>query len=221
MLFSVSMIPDQKVSTHVTICAMSDIVWKTEELKKVRDAVLAFTKSPLYSYRKEHSYFPVIGEGNHDADIMIIGEAPGKNEAMTGRPFCGASGKILDTLLGRIGIDRKTVYITNIVKDRPPENRDPTPEEIELYAPFLDQQIAIIQPKVIATLGRFSMTHIMQKFIPLWNESIGNSHGKEIKVQASYGEISVLPLYHPAATIYNQHLKETFFEDGEKLKRFL
>ena len=200
---------------------MSVIAQKTEELKKIRDEVLKFTESPLYSYRTEHSYFPVIGEGNHDADIIIIGEAPGKNEAMTGRPFCGASGKILDKLLERIGAERKTVYITNIVKDRPPENRDPTPEEIELYTPFLDRQIDIIQPKVIATLGRFSMTYIMQKFIPLWNESISKAHGQEIKVQASYGEITILPLYHPAATIYNQKLREVYFEDGDKLKKYI
>ncbi len=194
---------------------------KTEQLKKIKDEILDFKESPLFSYRKENKYFPVIGEGNQDADIMFIGEAPGKNEALTAKPFCGASGKILDQLLERMGIDRKTVYVTNIVKDRPPENRDPTPEEIELYTPFLDRQIDIIQPKVIATLGRFSMTYIMQKFDPLWNESITKAHGREFIVEASYGPIKVLPLYHPAATIYNQSLKETFFEDGEKLKKYL
>ena len=194
---------------------------KTEALKKIRDEVLALKKSPLYKYRTENKYFPVLGEGNHDASIMIIGEAPGKNEALTGKPFCGAAGKILDQLLERIGMDRKTIYITNIVKDRPPENRDPTPQEIELYSPFLDRQIDIIQPKMIATLGRFSMAYIIQKFEPLWNESISSAHGKEIKVKASYGEITILPMYHPAATIYNQQLREVFFKDGEKLKKYL
>ena len=194
---------------------------KAKKLKEIYDELLALKKSPLYAYRTENKYFPVIGEGNHDASIMIIGEAPGKNEAMTGKPFCGASGKILDTMLQKIGLDRKTVYVTNIVKDRPPENRDPTPEEIALHVPFLDRQIDIIQPKVIATLGRFSMTYIMQRFDPLWNESISNAHGKEYIVEASYGPVTVLPLYHPAATIYNQRLKETFFGDGEVLKKFV
>lgn len=193
---------------------------KDAKLKEIRDEILALKKSPLYAYRIENDYFPVIGEGNQDANIMIIGEAPGKKEALTAKPFCGTAGKILDELLAKIGIDRKTIYVTNIVKDRPPENRDPTPEEIELYAPYLDRQIDIIQPKVIATLGRFSMTYIIQKFDPSWNEPIGQAHGKEIKVKASYGEITILPLYHPAATIYNRQLREVFFKDGEILKKY-
>lgn len=200
---------------------MIPIEEKTRLLHKIKDEILVLKNSPLYAYRIENKYFPVIGEGHHDARIMIVGEAPGKNEALTGKPFCGASGRILDALLARIGIGRDRVYITNIVKDRPPENRDPAPDEIALYSPFLDRQIDIIQPKAIATLGRFSMTYIMRKFVPDWNETIGEAHGKEIRVQASYGEIAILPLYHPAATIYNQKLKETFFSDGEKLKKYL
>src|SRR2546423_1687564 len=105
---------------------------KAEQLKKVREEILNLKDSPLYAYRKENNYFPVIGEGNQGAHVMFIGEAPGKNEALTGKPFCGASGKILDQMLARIGVSRDNVYITNIVKDRPPENRDPTPHEIEL-----------------------------------------------------------------------------------------
>ncbi len=194
---------------------------KVDELQKIEQDILDLTQSPLYTHRTENKYFPVIGEGSVDARIMIIGEAPGKNEALTGKPFCGASGKILDKLLASIGLERQSVYITNIVKDRPPENRDPTPEEIALYTPFLDRQIDLMQPKVIVTLGRFSMTYIMQKFDPAWNEHISGVHGQEIGVQASYGEITVLPLYHPAATIYNQKLKETFFEDGQKLKNYM
>src|SRR3989344_9619517 len=123
---------------------------KTEKLRAIRDEVLVLKKSPLYDYRKRNNYYPVIGEGNHDALVMFIGEAPGKNEALKARPFCGAAGKILDELLGSIGVKREDVYITNIVKDRPPENRDPTPEEIGMYAPFLDRQIDIIAPKIIA-----------------------------------------------------------------------
>jgi DNA polymerase len=161
----------------------------------------------------------VIGEGSHDAKILFIGEAPGKNEALTGRPFCGASGKLLDTLLDSVGIHRADVYIGNIVKDRPPENRDPLPSEIELYAPFLDRQIDIIQPKVIATLGRFSMEYIMRKFgLTAQLESISRAHGKAYQAVASYGPITIIPLYHPAAAIYNQSLKATLAEDFKVLR---
>jgi len=127
----------------------------TEQLRKIKDTIVNLTESPLYDYRKENGYFPVIGQGNHYAEIKFIGEAPGKNEAETGRPFCGASGRILDELLESIQLKREDVYVTNIVKDRPPNNRDPHKAELELYAPFLEQQIDIIQPKIIATLGVF------------------------------------------------------------------
>src|SRR3990167_1174868 len=137
---------------------------RTELLRQIKDEVINLKKSPLYKERIKNKVFPVVGEGSHHAKIMFIGEAPGKNEAVTGRPFCGASGKILDELLASVGIERKDVYITNIVKDRPHLNRDPLPEEIQIYAPFLDRQIDIIQPDVIATLGRFSMDYVMRRF---------------------------------------------------------
>ncbi len=107
---------------------------------------------------------PVPGEGNPEAKVMFIGEAPGKNEAQTGRPFCGASGRVLTEMINHIGLERKDVYITNIVKDRPPDNRDPVPNEIKIYSSFLDRQIEAIQPKVVATLGRYSMAYVMQKY---------------------------------------------------------
>src|SRR5690606_1691382 len=129
--------------------------------------------SPLYEYRVKNKYLPVVGEGSCLADIVFVGEAPGKNEAKTGQPFCGASGRVLDELLGECGIKRGDVYITNIVKDRPPENRDPKPEEIILYAPFLDKQIEIIKPKVVATLGRFSMSYVIGRYVGLDPKEIG------------------------------------------------
>jgi len=136
----------------------------TEALKKIKDEIINLKNSPLCLERIKNKVFPVIGEGDHGAKIMFIGEAPGKNEAETGRPFCGRSGKLLDEFLASINIPRESVYITNIVKDRPPKNRDPLPEEIEIYAPFLDRQIEIIKPKIIATLGRFSMQYIMNRY---------------------------------------------------------
>ncbi|MCH7529954.1 uracil-DNA glycosylase [Patescibacteria group bacterium] len=194
---------------------------KTEQMKKIKDEIVELTTSPLYEARKSNNYYPVIGEGSHDAKIMFIGEAPGKNEAQTGRPFCGASGKILDELLESINIPREEVYITNIVKDRPPENRDPLPDEITVYAPFLDRQIEIIQPKVIATLGRFSMEYIMRKFgLEKDLQPISKMHGLTLLVASLFGNITVVPLYHPAAAIYTQSLKDTLLKDFKVLKKF-
>lgn len=192
---------------------------KQDEMKKIKDEVLDLKKSPLYAYRTENNYFPVIGEGSNDAKIMFVGEAPGKNEAKTGRPFCGAAGKILDELLATVIIDRKNVYITNIVKDRPQKNRDPLPEEIEVYGPFLDRQVEIIQPKVIVSLGRYAMGYIMKKFgLDLELEPIGKAHGKSYKAQASYGPIKIVTLYHPCVAIYNRSTLGTLKKDFEVLR---
>ena len=162
----------------------------------------------------------MLGEGNHNAKIMFIGEAPGKKEAQTGRPFCGTSGKVLDSLLESVGINREDVYITNIVKDRPQDNRDPSKEEIELYSHFLDGQIEIIQPKIIATLGRFSMNYIMSRYgLGEKIEPISEAHGKSYKTKFSYGKVKIIPLYHPAAAMYNGSLRETLKKDFKVLKK--
>lgn len=193
---------------------------KTEKLKKIKDEVLSLKNSPLYEYRVSNKYFPVIGEGSHDAKIMFVGEAPGRNEAKTGRPFCGTAGKVLDELLSHAGIKREDVYITNIVKDRPQENRDPTAEEIKIYGPFLDRQIEIIQPKVIATLGRYSMDYIMRKF-GLEKEilQISMAHGKIFEDQASYGKIKIAVLYHPCVAVYNPTRIDELKKDFGILKK--
>lgn len=197
---------------------------RTEQLKTIKDEVLNLKDSPLYKERFKNKVFPVIGEGSHYAKIMFIGEAPGRNEAQTGRPFCGAAGKVLDELLASVGIDRKDVYVTNIVKDRPPFNRDPLPEEIKVYAPFLDRQIDIIQPQVVATLGRFSMDYIMRKFNLAFAYSgqttISKMHGKVFDAQADYGLIKIVPLYHPAVVVYNSNMKEALLKDFQILKTF-
>lgn len=190
-----------------------------EALKKIRDEVISLSVSPLYTYRTENKYYPVIGEGNHHAKIMFVGEAPGENEAKTGRPFCGRAGKVLDDLLISVGIERKNVYVTNILKDRPPANRDPLPDEIALYAPFLDRQIEIIRPEVVATLGRFSMQYIMSRYgLEHELETISNLHGKVFDAMLNERIFKVVPLYHPAAAIYNQHLLGTLKEDFKILK---
>lgn len=187
---------------------------KHEKMEKIHDEIVNLKESPLYAYRIENNAHPVIGEGSLDAEVILIGEAPGKNEAETGKPFCGASGRILDELLESISLPRENVYITNVVKDRPPSNRDPLPKEIEMYAPFLDRQIEIIKPYVIATLGRFSMIYIMKRFgLEDKLEPISSAHGKVFDTKKEFCGLKVIPLYHPAATIYSQSLKETLLQD--------
>jgi uracil-DNA glycosylase len=199
-----------------------DLEEKFEQMKKIRDEILLLKESPLYQYRIDNKYFPVVGEGSYSAQIMFIGEAPGKNEAETARPFCGKSGKVLDEMLDSISLNRSDVYITNIVKDRPPENRDPSPAEVSLYAPFLDRQIDIIQPRIIATLGRFSMEYIMKKFgLDKEISQISNMHGKEYVAQTSYGAITIIPLYHPAVALYDGSNKEALVSDFQILKKYV
>lgn len=193
---------------------------RTEEVKKIRDELLVATDAPLYEYRTENKYFPVIGEGSHDAHIMFVGEAPGQNEAKTGRPFCGRAGKILDELLASINLPREKIYITNIVKDRPPGNRDPYPDEIAFYSTYLDRQIDIIKPKVIATLGRFSMEYIMKKFgLHAHFAPISKIHGRAFEVSSH--QVTVVPLYHPAVAIYNANTKDELKKDFQILRQFI
>lgn len=195
---------------------------RTEAMRKIRDEVLALTASPLYEYRTKNHYFPVIGEGSHTAKLMFVGEAPGRTEAQTGRPFVGAAGRVLEELLESVGLTREEVYIGNILKDRPPENRDPLPEEITVYGPFLDRQIEIIQPRIIATLGRYSMGYVMRKFdLELELQPISYMHGKFFKTKASYGDITILCLYHPAVAVYNNKMKEPLKKDFTIVKELL
>lgn len=191
-------------------------------MEKIMVELQALKRSPLYAERVANGYLPVIGEGSLDARILFIGEAPGKKEAQAGRPFCGASGKMLDKLLAHVGITREEVYITNVVKDRPTDNRDPVPEEIELYAPFLIRQIDIIQPRVIATLGRFSMDFIMRNFgLEKEISAISSIHGQVFKGRASYGDVTIVPLYHPAVSLYAGSRFDELKRDMESLVPYL
>ncbi len=149
----------------------------------------------------------VMGDGNPDADIVFIGEAPGKNEDLQGKPFVGAAGKFLDVMLSETGMDRQDVYITNIVKYRPPNNRDPSPEEKREFWPYLLRQLEIINPKVVITLGRHSGGY----FIP--DLQIGKDHGVPRKVKYHNHEFMVIPLYHPAAALYNGGMRQTLIDD--------
>ena len=149
----------------------------------------------------------VFGVGNPDADIVFIGEAPGKNEDLKGEPFVGASGKFLDEMLAAASLRREDVYITNIVKYRPPENRDPLPEEKQVFWPYLMRQIEIIAPKVVITLGR----HSGECFVP--DIHISHDHGHARHVTYHDYKFLVIPLYHPAAALYNGGMRQTLFDD--------
>ncbi len=195
---------------------------RTDELKRIKDEVVGLIASPLYEERIKTMAFPVIGEGSHEARVMFIGEAPGKNEAHTGRPFCGAAGRVLDELLAHIGLPREQVYITNIVKDRPPNNRDPLPDEIAIYAPFLDRQINIIQPKVLVTLGRFSTPYLMERLgLGSRITKISLMRAQVYSAQMPYGDVSLVPMFHPAVGVYNRSSIPQLKADMEVIKSLL
>lgn len=183
---------------------------KKTQLQKLQDEIAANKNLPL---REANLVF---GEGNIDCGVLFIGEAPGEVEDRLQRPFVGRSGKLLDKMIEEIGWKRDQVYITNIVKRRPPENRDPLPEEIEAYKPYLARQIEIIKPKVIATLGRFSMNY----FLPF--AKISRDHGRifEIDIPSSQGGVLsfvIFPLYHPAAALRATAVLEDLRADFKKL----
>lgn len=149
----------------------------------------------------------VMGDGNLDADIVFIGEAPGKNEDEQGLPFVGAAGKFLNEMLAEAGMTRSDVYITNIVKYRPPHNRDPLPDEKKAFWPYLLKQLQIIQPKVVITLGR----HSMEYFLP--DMKISQIHGQPKRIKFGDDHLVIIPLYHPAAALYNGSLRQTLIDD--------
>lgn len=159
----------------------------------------------------------VFGSGNAESNIVFIGEAPGKNEDLSGVPFVGSAGKFLDEMLGSIGKKREDVYITNIVKYRPPNNRDPEPKEKEDCNLWLINELKIISPKLIVFLGRHAMTRFFE------NEKISDVHGKLlIKKIPEFGKKQAfLPLYHPAAALYNGGMRETLVKDFNKIPKAL
>lgn len=172
----------------------------TEEvLEQVAAEVRVCTKCDLYKGTKHG----VPGEGSPHAEVMFIGEAPGGREDALGRPFVGPAGQFLNELLAAAGLDRSTVFITNVVKHRPPDNRDPLPEEIKACSGYLDRQIAAINPKVIVTLGRYSMA----RFFP--DAKISRIHGQAKVI----GGRVVLAMYHPAAALHQMALKQTLIDD--------
>jgi DNA polymerase len=153
----------------------------------------------------------VPGEGREDAELLFVGEAPGWHEDQQGRPFVGAAGAFLDELLASIGLSRSDVYIANVIKCRPPGNRDPMPREVEACRQWLDRQVEIIKPKVIVTLGRYSLAHYLPR------ESISKVHGRMRKV----GELTCFPMYHPAAALHQASLRKTIEADMLRIPEVL
>jgi len=159
---------------------------------------------------------PVPGEGDCNADIMFIGEGPGKKEDEQGRPFVGQAGKFLNELLASIDLKRENVYITNVVKCRPPQNRDPLPKEVEACREWLNEQIRNIKPKLIILLGR----HAMNRFIS--GLQISSAHGRAFRRNLEgLGEFVFFPVYHPAAALYNPKLRESAFKDFKKIPKII
>ncbi len=156
---------------------------------------------------RQHATQLVMGDGNLDADIVCIGEAPGKKEDEQGRPFVGASGKFLNEMLAAAGLNRSDVYITNIVKYRPPNNRDPHVDEKKAFWPFLLKELEIISPKVVITLGRHSGVYFIPGLV------ISRDHGKPQKIVSKGRDLLVIPLYHPAAALYNGNMRQTLIDD--------
>ncbi len=192
------------------------------ELAALEQTLASLESSPLYAYRIEQGYQSVLGEGSPTARLMLIGEAPGEREAKAGRPFIGASGRLLDQLLASIDLARDDIYITNVVKDRPPENRDPRAAELQIYTPLLVRQLELIQPPLVATLGRFAMSFIFELFeMPQQGQKIGQLHGQYFTVEAAYGPVTIVPLYHPAVALYDGRLRATLFDDFQTIKTLL
>ena len=181
---------------------------KQQQLDKLKDKIITDKVTPELASQATQLVF---GEGNPDADMVFIGEAPGKNEDIQGKPFIGAAGKFLNQLLEMINITREDVYITNIVKYRPPNNRDPLPDEKTAFMPYLDQQLTIIKPKLVITLGRHSLNCFLPQLI------ISQVHGQPKRYK---GRV-YLPLFHPAAALYNGGLRQTLINDFVRIPTIL
>lgn len=187
---------------------MSKKTTKQEQLQQIKTDILTQKICPELAAGATQLVF---GDGNPDAEIVFIGEAPGKKEDEQGLPFVGAAGQFLNEMLDSIGLQRGDIYITNIVKYRPPENRDPFPDEKAAFLPFLRAQLQVIKPKIVVTLGR----HSMECFMPDLKISVCHGQPKRLSGQV------YLPLFHPAAALYNGGMRQTLIDDFMKIPRIL
>jgi len=192
----------------------SETVSKREFMNVIENEVKACRKCNLWKNRRN----AVPGEGNLDASMLFIGEAPGYWEDIQGRPFVGAAGKILDTMLAEINLSRSVVYITNVVKCRPPENRDPLPIEVETCTPYLNRQIKIVKPEIIVALGRHATSYVLSKAGIEQVTGITRFRGKVYSVELFGLSVSVLPTFHPAAVLHNPKYRDALERDFRLLK---
>ncbi len=186
----------------------ADLFSYVDSREEIEKEIMNCKKCPLSNTRTN----AVPGEGGFKKKIMFVGEAPGKWEDLKGRPFVGAAGKYLDSLLSQIGLTREDVFITNIVKCRPPGNRDPTDIEIAACSPYLDRQISIMKPKVICPLGRFAAQYILKKY-GFVMKSISAVQGRVFR-----GDVVIIPMYHPAAALYHGQWKKDIESSFKVLK---
>jgi uracil-DNA glycosylase family 4 len=201
----------------LSFCRSEDVVLsKKELLDAVAKEVVVCVKCPLWKNRKK----AVPGEGDPESPVMFIGEAPGRSEDIEGKPFVGAAGRFLEELFSEIGLSRDEVFIGNIVKCRPPRNREPMPDEIQTCTPYLDRQIRIIKPKFIVTLGNHSTAYIFSKANLPFN-SITKNHGKFYQATILDMQITIFPTFHPAAALYSAKYKEMLQRDFQLLRNEL
>jgi DNA polymerase len=186
---------------------------KIENINKLNNEIKSCNKCDLWKNKKNY----VIGNGSLDSNIFFIGEAPGYNEDLKGIPFIGRAGKILDDLLFSIGLHRNDVYITNILKCRPPKNRNPSNSEIETCTKYLNYELEIIQPKIISTLGNFSSNFIFNKY-GIKYEKISKIHGKIFKKDCIHDKLYIIPQFHPAVGVYNNNKIKILFKDFKTIK---
>lgn len=185
-----------------------------DEIEVVHSRIMSCRKCGLWETRTQ----PVAGEGSVKADIMFIGEAPGFHEDKQGRPFVGRAGKILDELLASVSLRRNDVFIANILKCRPPRNRNPNKSEISACSEYLNQQIDIVQPSVIVALGNFASEFILNKFTLPFSK-ISKIHGKVFKKETLSGIRYIIPMYHPAVAIYNPTKKSLLLDDMRSINQ--
>jgi DNA polymerase len=189
---------------------------RLELMRQLSSEIYGCKRCRLWEGRRN----PVPGEGDVDSKVFFVGEAPGRREDETGRPFAGAAGRLLDDLLRGIGLSRNGVYIGNVVKCRPPGNRPPRVEEVEACYPYLERQFRILEPRVIVSMGNTATTHLMTRF-NLSPKSVGEIHGRPQRAGASWGEVIIFPSYHPASALYMRGLGEALRRDFAALKGIL
>jgi len=187
------------------------------ELEKINQSIFSCHKCLLSQTR----HTPVPGQGHPQAKIIFVGEAPGFNEDQTGQPFCGPAGQVFDRLLNSVGLNRNQIFITNILKCRPPNNRDPQTNEINACTPYLDKQIELINPRLICPLGRHSMKYILGKYGFVDQvKPISQIHGQTFNLGNLFQQVTIIPFYHPSVASYNQNMLPILLKDFQILKNF-